>query len=153
MRTVDVVTAAVLMALGGVVLYDAARLGIGWGTDGPKSGFFPFWLALLMVLACAVIVLRAVRSRATRPFATREQLAPVAKVVTPMAVMIGLMQGVGLYVAAALYIGFYMRWGGRHSWPAVVAVALGVPIVTFFVFETWFLVPMPKGPVEHWLGY
>jgi hypothetical protein len=26
-------------------------------------------------------------------------------------------------------------------------------VVTFFVFETWFLVPMPKGPVEAWLGY
>jgi hypothetical protein len=26
-------------------------------------------------------------------------------------------------------------------------------VVTFLVFEKWFLVPMPKGPLEAWLGY
>jgi hypothetical protein len=23
----------------------------------------------------------------------------------------------------------------------------------FFMFERWFLVPLPKGPLEAWLGY
>ena len=35
----------------------------------------------------------------------------------------------------------------------VVAIALGIPIGSFLVFEKWFLVPMPKGPLEQWLGY
>jgi hypothetical protein len=26
-------------------------------------------------------------------------------------------------------------------------------VVTFVTFELWFLVPMPKGPLESWLGY
>ena len=64
-----------------------------------------------------------------------------------------LMQFVGLYVASALYMGFYMRWIGRNSWLAVVAVSVGFSVSTFLVFETWFLVPMPKGPLETWLGY
>ena len=46
------------MLLGGIVLFDAVRLGIGWGTDGPKSGFFPFWLALIMVVTCGIIILK-----------------------------------------------------------------------------------------------
>jgi hypothetical protein len=46
-----------------------------------------------------------------------------------------------------------MRWIGRHSWLAVVALAVGVPLVAFIIFEKWFLVPMPKGPLEAWLGY
>jgi len=29
----------------------------------------------------------------------------------------------------------------------VLAVAFGMPIVTYFFFERWFLVPLPKGPV------
>ena len=45
-----------------------------------------------------------------------------------------------------------MRWVGRHSWLAIVVLALGIPLVTFVVFERWFLVPMPKGPLEAWLG-
>jgi hypothetical protein len=35
----------------------------------------------------------------------------------------------------------------------VILISLGIPLVTFLVFEKWFLVPMPKGPVEAWLGY
>ena len=65
----------------------------------------------------------------------------------------GLPWGLGLYVSGAIYIAFYMRWVGRHDWRAVAAVAVLVPVVTFIVFERWFLVPMPKGPLEAWLGY
>ena len=153
MRTADIVTASVLMLLGGVVLYDAVRLGIGWGTDGPRSGFFPFWLALVMVTTCALILAQAARRSSARPFATREQARPVLKVLWPAAAMVVLMQVTGLYVAAAVYVGFYMRWIGHHRWVTVVAIAVSIPVVTFFIFETWFLVPMPKGPLEAWLGY
>jgi hypothetical protein len=153
MRAADLVTASVLLLLGGVVLFDAVRLGIGWGTDGPKSGFLPFWLGLIMVAMCVAIFLQALRRAPQRAFVRREQLGPVLKVLWPALALVVVMQWLGLYVAAALYTGLYMRWIGRHSWLAVVAVAVGFPLVTFFVFEKWFLVPMPKGPLEAWLGH
>ena len=153
MRAADVLTAVVLMLLGGVVIADAVRLGIGWGTDGPKSGFFPFWLALLMLVACALILVQSLRRKSSASFVTGEQLSPVLKVLWPAAAAVVLMQFVGLYVASALYMAFYMRWVGRHAWPVVIALAVLIPVATFFVFETWFLVPMPKGPLEAWLGY
>jgi hypothetical protein len=34
----------------------------------------------------------------------------------------------------------------------VLLISIGVPIVTYMMFEWWFLVPLPKGPVEDWLG-
>jgi hypothetical protein len=153
MRVADLLTAALLMLVGGVVLVDAVRLGIGWGTDGPMSGFFPFWLAVIMIGVCAAILFQAARRTSTRPFVSREQLRPVFKVLWPAAAMVVLTQVIGLYVAAALYMGFYMRWVGRHSWLLVVVLAVGIPLVTFFIFEKWFLVPMPKGPLEAWVGY
>jgi len=142
-----------LILLGGVVIFDAVRLGIGWGTDGPKSGFFPFWLAVIMVVACGIIILQALRRSFREVFVTREQLGPVLQVFWPAAAMVLLTRFVGLYVASALYIGFYMRWVGRHSWFAVVTLSVAIPVITFFTFELWFLVPMPKGPLEAWLGY
>jgi putative tricarboxylic transport membrane protein len=153
MRLADVLTAVFLMLLGSVVIADSVRLGIGWGTDGPKSGFFPFWLALLMCAACALILIQSVRRTSSTPFVTRERLGPVLKVLWPAAAAVALMQFVGLYVASALYMAFYMRWVGRHAWLVVIGLAVLVPIATFLVFETWFLVPMPKGPLEAWLGY
>lgn len=159
MRVADLVTSLVLMLLGGVVLVDALRLGAGWSSDGPRSGFLPFWLALLLLAISAAIFVQAFARRVGEAFVTREKLRPVLQVVVPMAAFVvlinppGLPWGLGLYVSAALYLAFYMRWVGHHRWLTVVAVAVLVPVVTFVVFERWFLVPMPKGPLEAWLGY
>jgi putative tricarboxylic transport membrane protein len=164
MRAADLVTAGVLIAVAGVVLYDALRLGIGWSTDGPRSGFFPFWLAVVLLLCAGAVFARAWRRHVDRPFVTRAQLVPVAKVLIPVVAFILLtsgiklgdrtvLPGVGLYVAATLYLAVYMRWVGRHRWVTVVALAVAIPVVTFMIFEKWFVVPMPKGPLEDWLGH
>lgn len=153
MRAANLITAAILAAAGVLVLADALRLGTGWGTDGPQSGFFPFWLAVLLIGCCLVNAAQAVRRASPYPFVTRQALGPVLAVVGPAAGFVMLTQAIGLYVASALYMGFYMRWIGRHSWAAVVVLAVAFPVITFLVFEKWFLVPMPKGPLETWLGY
>jgi putative tricarboxylic transport membrane protein len=159
MRIADLVTAAMLMLLGGIVIYDAVRLGFGWGNEGPRSGFFPFWLATLLVVISAAIFLQALMGRSEKPFVTRERFLLVLKVLAPIAGFIlltdppGPWYGLGLYVAGGLYLGFYMRWVGRHDWRSVVALSVVVPLIAFFIFEKWFLVPMPKGPVEAWFGY
>jgi len=88
MRAADLTTAVVLFLLGGIVLADAIRLGIGWGTDGPKSGFFPFWLAVVMMTTCVAIAAQAAWRRADTPFVTREQLGPVLKVLWPATAMV-----------------------------------------------------------------
>jgi hypothetical protein len=153
MRLADLITASFLMLLGGVALYDAVRLGIGWADGGPESGFFPFWLAVVLVVVSVGIIVQAVRRASPASFVTWARLVPVLQVLVPVAVTILLMEFAGLYVACALYIAFSMRWGGGYSWPSVVVIAVGIPVVAFFVFEKWFLVPMPKGPLEAWLGY
>ena len=80
MRAADLTTAFVLIAGGALVIWDSLRIGIGWGTDGPKSGFFPFWLAVLMIAACLGIMVRALGDKTGKPFVTREQLRPVLDV-------------------------------------------------------------------------
>ncbi len=153
MRAADLTTAAVLLAGGLLVIWDSLRLGVGWGTDGPKSGFFPFWLAALLIACCLGIGAQALWRSSRTPFMKREALRPVLQMLLPSAGFVLATQFIGLYVATALYMGLYMRWIGRYSWLAVVVVSVAFPVVTFLVFEKWFLVPMPKGPLETWLGY
>ena len=153
MRAADLATVVVLLAVGGLVLWDALRLGMGWGSDGPRSGFFPFWLAALLVASSLAIGAQALRRLGSGPFLTREQAAPVLKTLLPAVAAVALMQVAGLYVACALYLATYMRWIGRYRWWAGAAMGLGFSLVTFVVFERWFLVPLPKGPLEAWLGY
>jgi hypothetical protein len=152
-RTADVLTAAVIVLIGAVVVADSLRLGAGWGSDGPRSGFFPFWLGSLLVLTAAAIMVQAWRRGVTSPFVSRERLRPVLIVLLPAFGLVILTQFIGLYVASALYMAAYMRGVGAHRWSTVILLAIGIPVITFVIFEQWFLVPMPKGPLEAWLGY
>ena len=77
---------------------------------------------------------------------------PILSVVIPTTVYVFAVPTLGMYVSSGLLIGFFMKWLGRYSWVMVIIVAVGVPVVTFMMFERWFLVPLPKGPVEDWLG-
>src|SRR5262249_61683390 len=131
MRRADRVTVSVLMPRGGAVLFDAVRLGFGWGADGPKSGFFPFWLAVIMIISCVIVMIQAYRRPVDQPFVTREQLGPVLKVLWPATAMVVLTHFIGLYVAGAIYTAFYMKWVGRHSCVAPLGLFAAVASVCF----------------------
>jgi hypothetical protein len=45
-----------------------------------------------------------------------------------------------------------MKWLGRYNFGLTLGVAIGVPVLAFLMFEKWFLVPLPKGPIEELLG-
>jgi len=153
MRAADLTTALILIAGGALVIWDSLRIGIGWGTDGPKSGFFPFWLAVLLVAAALGIITRTLKQKSDTPFVTREQLRPVLDVLWPATACVLLMHWLGLYLSSALYMAFYMRRFGHYSWLVAAGMSVIFAVSVFLIFELWFLVPMPKGPVEAWMGY
>jgi hypothetical protein len=147
-RQADIGLALVLLVLAGLVAVGSLQLDIGWGMNGPKGGFFPFWLAVGLGLCSLVILGRALRntSRASRqPLVTPGGWRPLLKVAGPATAMVALTEIIGLYPAAALYIGLYMRWIGKHRWLLVLAVSIGVPLSSYLIFDKWFLIPMPKG--------
>ncbi|MGE0743657.1 MAG: tripartite tricarboxylate transporter TctB family protein [Rhodospirillales bacterium] len=153
--TVEIAVASVLVAFGAVVMWDSARIGAGWAADGPAAGYFPFYIGLLIVLGSLVNLGRAAMARRALadPIAGRAQFRSVLAMLLPAIVFVGLIDLVGLYVAAALYIASLMRWLGGYRWPTIAAVSIGVPVVAFVTFEIWFLVALPKGPVEEMLGF
>ena len=73
--------------------------------------------------------------------------------VVPTAVYVAAIPFLGIYVASALLIIAFMKWLGKYHWLMSIAVGVAVPILTFLMFEVWFLVPLPKGPLENFLGY
>src|SRR3546814_3618405 len=42
--TADIVVAALMAFMGGIVMMDSVRLGMGWSEYGPESGYFPFYI-------------------------------------------------------------------------------------------------------------
>ena len=147
--------AAFLMGLAGLVIYDSLRVGIDWADDGPRSGYFPFYIGLLLLAASgSVLVGELLRwRRASAAFAERGQLRSVFAILWPMVLYVALIGFVGIYVASALLIAWFMGRHGRYRWVVTLPVALAVPVLFFLVFERWFLVPLPKGPLERLLGF
>ena len=86
-------------------------------------------------------------------FAERGQLRSVWAILWPMAIYIGLIFGLGIYVSSALLIAYFMLRHGKHGPALTAAVSVGVPLFFFLVFERWFLVALPKGPLEAFFGF
>jgi hypothetical protein len=144
---------AVFMALLGVITMIGGReAGIGWAAEGPQSGFFPFWIGLLIVLASAANFVRAWVGGGRGLFAEWGQIRQVLKIVWPMAIYVAAVPWLGIYVSSALLIAGFMRWIGRYNWLLTLCVSIGLPVLVYFTFERWFLVPLPKGPLEDLLG-
>jgi len=85
-------------------------------------------------------------------FVERGQLTLVLSVLVPSAVYVGVVGWLGIYVPSALFVALFMRWLGKYPWWKVALVSIGNSVVFFLIFEVWFLVPLPKGPLEAFLG-
>jgi hypothetical protein len=155
--TVDAVVAAVLFVLAVVVVVQARALGAGWTSDGPGSGYFPFYIGLILCIASAGVFYQAVvsKKRDTGAFVDREQFVRVLSVFLPAVFYVFCVVFVGLYVASAIYIAVFMILLGKY--PPWKAVLVGVLVNAFFfaMFEVWFKVPLYKGTLHPlaFLGY
>ncbi len=156
-RTMNIAVAVALIAVATVVMISSYRLGAGWAKDvGPDSGYFPFYVAVLLFAASGVTLVQSLLSRRLEErasFVSRAGLKTILQVVVPMIVFVVLSIYIGIYISTVLFIGFFMIWHGRYSIYKTLPVAILVPVALFLVFEVWFLVPLPKGPFEAWLGY
>ena len=65
----------------------------------------------------------------------------------------GAIHVLGIYVASALFVSAFMRFGGGYGWVKSILVGAGTGAVFFWLFEVQFLVPLPKGPLEALIGY
>lgn len=154
-RTMELVVSGFFMIVAAIVMYDSVRVGMGWASDGPQAGYFPFYIGLIMFTASAATFLINLLGRTPdlSNFVERSALRLVIKVLAPMIVYLGVMYYLGIYVASALYIGLFMMWLGKYSIAKTVPVAVLIPLFLFWLFEIAFLIPLPKGPLEAALGF
>jgi len=147
-RTMEIVVALLFLSLGVAVAFDSYRLGASWADEGPQSGYFPFYIGLIICIASIVTLLQALTGKAAESrntFVERGQLKLVLSVLVPAALYVLGIQLIGIYVASAVYIAVFMAWLGKYSWLKSVALGVAVSVSSFTMFEVWFKVPLPKG--------
>lgn len=145
---VEIGVAALTTLFGAIVIVGSLQVGIGWGLEGPKAGFFPFYLGVLIVIASAINFVQIMMARSDGLFAEWGQLKQVLAVVVPTTIYVALIPYIGIYVASILLIAIFMKWLGRYGWSLAITVSVGVTVLNYVLFEKWFLVPLPKGPIE-----
>ncbi|SDB44563.1 tripartite tricarboxylate transporter TctB family protein [Belnapia rosea] len=151
---VEIGTSLAFALAGAAAIWDSRRIGAGWGAEGPQSGTFPFWIGLFLVAASIGTLVQAVRAREESGlFVTWDQLRLVASVLVPTTIFVAAIPLTGIYLASAALVAWFMHRLGGFGWGRSVAAGLATALVTFLVFEIWFLVALPKGPIETALGY
>jgi putative tricarboxylic transport membrane protein len=156
-RTMEIAVSAGFFLIGALVMWDSVRLGYKWSDMGPEAGYFPFYISLIMMAAAltnlfVVVLSKGGKLAADKPFVTKGQLKPVLAVLIPLIFFIFGIQYLGLYVSTAFFIGLFMRINGQYGLKKIFPIAISVPVIVFLMFEKWFLVPLPKGPIEALLG-
>ena len=152
---VELAVAGALALVGALVVADSLRVGIGWGLEGPQSGFFPFYIGLILFASSAgtLALNLAPARRDTENFVARSSFKRVLALLVPAVVFVLAVRWIGLYVAGALLIAVFMRAIGGFTLLRSISVGAAIAVALFVVFEIWFLMPLPKGPVEAALGY
>ena len=166
-RTMDIIVALLFLLASSIFLYNSTGLGFNWREgEGPAPGYFPFYVALIMAGASAINLFRAVfrmEPGGDGPFVSTRAFGRVLMVLVPLLLYVALIGGVslgpvhiprlGIYVASAIFIFCFMLIVGRENPLKAFVVATLTSIALFLMFEKWFLLPLPKGPLEVWLGY
>ena len=154
---VDAVVAAVLLVIGLVVVWQAYLLGASWTSDGPGSGYFPFYIGIIITVSSLGIMYQALisKNRDTDAFVDTVQLKRVTQVFVPALVYVLGVNFLGLYVASAIYVALFMIFLGNYSVLKSVVIGVVINAVFFAMFEVWFKVPLYKGSLEplRFLGY
>ncbi len=160
--SVDIATAIVIFILGAIVIFDSKRIGASWAPDGPEAGYFPFYIGVILCIASIVNFFNALREKGLvdggESFVSVRSLRLILSVLIPTIVYVlliagaGPVPGLGIYVASAIFIAVFMIWLGKYRWGITTMVSVSVPVVFFLMFEIWFKVPLPKGPLEALFG-
>ncbi len=154
---VEAVVALLVLAMGIVVIVGSRALGSGWTSDGPGSGYFPFYIGVLLCISGVGVIYQSMfgKNKNTAVFVDSEQLRRVLSVLLPALIYVGAVQFLGLYLASVVYIALFMVILGKYSWLKSIIVSTAVVILFFVMFEIWFKVPLFKGQFDplRFLGY
>ena len=165
MRIAEIVT-AIILAVFSVYLMWKSGEAPSWNPDiarfdnigliegeGPGSGFWPFWLSAIMLVCCIWIAINWFRktspaSVSQEPFLDEYGKKMLLLVGGGLFGFLGLIHVLGFYGAMFVFLIYYLRILGRHTIILTLAVAILMPVISFFFFDIAMRIVLPKGYLE-----
>ena len=156
-RAAEIGTSVVLALLGLIVMYGAMEQGTGWDDTGPQAGLFPFYIGLVLFLASVGVLVSTLRAwfRLGYVITKPEDLKRVLKVFIPIIIYVVIMPLVGMYIAAFLFIFWFMlklkESDRSYKKSFILLISIAVPCAIYLIFAMWFQVPLYEGVWLRWL--
>jgi hypothetical protein len=153
-RTAELLMALLMGAFSIYLMVKSTELPIGWiEEEGPGGGTWPFWLATIMLISCGGILFNWFRKHgsiatSTKTYIEAHVLGDVAAVAGALIVTVALFSFIGIYGALPLFLIFYLRFMGKHSWSLTATLTVLIPVVIFYFFEITLKIILPKGITE-----
>lgn len=148
-------TPAILLLLFGAITAGlSCQIRVGT-LRAPGSGFFPFYLGLLLILLAAIQISQSWRGRCASAETTQ---APggsplgawrrVLRFSAAIALAIALLSVLGYPTVAFLLMGALLYLLGLRGWAQIVSIALCAAGLSYVLFVRWLQIPLPTG----WFG-
>ena len=151
MRQGEISLAGLLALFSLYLMWKSTELPIGYiSGQGPGGGFWPFWLSFGRLLSCGAIGWNWWRgispaAQSDEPLMDEFGWRTVIFVGGGIIGFVALINVVSMYGAIAVFLVYYLRFLGRHSWWLTLTIAICLPVGLFFFFEAAMLISMPQG--------
>ena len=147
MQKCNLIVALLTLIIGGAIAYTAYGYGIGMSMFGPGAGFWPFILAVSLIVVACLIVFDTFRHQ--DKYQSQEVIIfnphniGVYKMMLAVGLYILLIFGVGFYIASFLFMCGTMKLLGAQRLGLILSVALIFLAVIYLVFGVLLHISLP----------
>ncbi len=156
LRMVEIVFALMCIVFSIFFMIGSVKLGAKWTPEGPESGYFPFYIFLMMFISSTVVLYESLviyKKNPVEPFVEKNAFKQVLCILFPAIAFLLGVSLIGIYVTSMIYIAVFMMWIGKYAYWKAIFIGLSVGVILYLMFEMWFQVPLPHGNWFNPLSY
>jgi putative tricarboxylic transport membrane protein len=142
----DVAVATLALAFGAAAAFESAKLPFGT-IHTPGQGFFPWWTSVVVVLLATILLIQALKLRASTALDKSGRIAKVVALLVVLAAYTFLLDPLGYPICTFLLVLFMLRVLDPQRWTVALSMAALTAVGTYVVFAIWLSVPLPRGPL------
>ena len=114
----------------------------------PKSGFFPFYLSILLGILALALLLKSLweeKGKTADVIVFGKRSKHMVICVLALIAYVYALKPLGFIVASLLMFFLIMKWIERRSWKLTLAVSLPCTLGFYFLSVHYLGIPLPRG--------
>jgi len=137
--------ALLLIALGGLFVYEGAKLPSGEG-GAPGAGFMPFWIGIGLIGFAIPLLIRPVGNQRLLDVVPHGSEGwRVGAALGALAIYPLILKPVGFLLSTFGLFLFLLQFYRRGSWWFAIALSLAAVLGSYWLFARFFEMPLPEG--------